>query len=128
MPLADEATVKAWKEKEGAGQGGGALEEVHEAQTEEVGEMLAARTDEYLLAARGLAPAAGLDAETSSAWKQYLASPKKDHPFLKTWFEAEDEERDPRGSQRGSGRWSVRDYRREETCGQEERDHARVES
>ena len=55
-PLADEATVKAWKEKKAAlDKAEASLKKFYETQTEEVGEMLAARTDEYLLAARGVA-------------------------------------------------------------------------
>jgi hypothetical protein len=92
-PLADEATVKAWKEKKAAlDKVEASLKKFYETQTEEVGEMLAARTDEYLLAARGVGSEAGLDSETVTKWKKYLAIPKKDHPFLKGWYEAKDDD------------------------------------
>jgi hypothetical protein len=91
-PLADEGTVKSWKEhKKTLDKAEAAEKKFYEAQTDQVGEMLAARSDEYLLAARGLGTATGLDAETLEHWKKYLSSPRKDYPFLKSWFEAKDE-------------------------------------
>ena len=92
-PLADEATVKAWKEKKAVlDKAEASLKKFYETQTEEVGEMLAARTDEYLLAARGVGSDAELDAETVTKWKKYLDNPKKDHPFLKAWYEAKNDD------------------------------------
>jgi mono/diheme cytochrome c family protein len=92
FPLAEEPVVKTWKEHKSTFDKAEAAEKkFYEAQTEQIGEMLAARTDEYLLAARGLEAGTGLDAETIERWKKYLGSPRKDYPFLKAWFEAQDE-------------------------------------
>jgi hypothetical protein len=91
-PLADESTVKVWKDRKAALDKAEATQKkFYETQTEEIGEMLAARADAYLLAARGLRPDTGLDAETVTKWKKYLATPRKDHPYLKTWFEVKEE-------------------------------------
>ena len=92
VPLADATTVKAWKDRKAAlDKAEEALKKFYETQTTELGEMLAARSDEYLLAARGLSAAPGLDGETIERWKTYLAAPRKDHPFLKKWSELSDE-------------------------------------
>jgi hypothetical protein len=37
-----------------------------------------------------LEPAEGLDAETLARWSTYLSDRRKDHSFLKSWFELED--------------------------------------
>ena len=66
----------------------------------------------------------------SNEWKQYLADPKKDHPFLNSGLSMVAEDGDGRiraGSQAISGRGS-RDNRREEACRREERDHPRAKS
>ena len=92
VPLADATTVKAWKDRKAAlDKAEDALKKFYETQTTELGEILAARSDEYLLAARGLSAAPGLDGETIERWKTYLAAPRKDHPFLKKWSELSDE-------------------------------------
>jgi len=92
FPLADETTVKSWKEhKEALDKAEAAEKKFYEKQTEQLGEMLAARSDEYMLAARGLGNATGLDSETVERWKTYLSNPRKDYPFLKNWFAAQDE-------------------------------------
>lgn len=57
-------------------------------QSASLARILAAQTSAYMLAASGVAPDSALDAETVTRWKNYLASPNKDHPFLKTWFAA----------------------------------------
>ena len=44
--------------------------------------ILATHTAGYMLSE------AGFDAETLDKWKKYLASPQKEHPFLKAWFAA----------------------------------------
>jgi mono/diheme cytochrome c family protein len=92
FPLADESIVKAWKEhKTALDKAEAAEKKFYEMQTEQVGEMLAARADEYLLAARGLGTGTGLHSETVERWKTFLSSSRKDYPFLKAWFEAQDE-------------------------------------
>lgn len=54
-------------------------------QTDQVAEVLSSRTARYLLAARGLAGAEGLDAVPLVRWVKYLAQPRRDHPFLEAW-------------------------------------------
>ena len=39
------------------------------------------------MASRGLAATDGLDDETLEKWRKYLQTPRKDHPFLKKWYE-----------------------------------------
>jgi hypothetical protein len=68
------------------------LKKFYERQTEQIGEMLAARTDEYMLAARGLTPGADLDTDALARWKKYLDDPQKDHPLFKAWYEATTDE------------------------------------
>jgi mono/diheme cytochrome c family protein len=52
----------------------------HEAAT--LADILAAKTTAYMLGE------GSLDDEVQGKWKKYLASPEKDHPFLKPWFAA----------------------------------------
>jgi cytochrome c553 len=40
----------------------------------------------------------GLDEEVAGKWKKYLASPEKDHPFLKPWFAAKTPEEKARAA------------------------------
>ncbi|HYP15482.1 MAG TPA: DUF1549 domain-containing protein [Bryobacteraceae bacterium] len=92
FPLADKPIVDAWKaNKAQLDKAEKTLKEFYERQAQELGEMLAARSDEYLLAAWGLRSAEGLDSESLDRWKKYLDNPQKDHPFLKTWFTLRDE-------------------------------------
>ena len=74
-----------------SGQSRSCIKEVLDTRIEEIGEMLAARADEYMLAASGIGTGADLDKETITKWSKYLASHSKDHPFLKTWFTLTDE-------------------------------------
>lgn len=86
VPLADEATVKVWKDRKAElDKAEETLKKFYENQTGAIGEVLATRSEEYLLAARGLAPSTSLDAETLERWKKYLDNPSKDHPLLKKW-------------------------------------------
>ncbi len=82
-PLADEATVKAWaatkKELDLAEKH---TKEFYENQSRVLGEVLAAQTARYLMAAQGVDDAKGLDDETLGRWKKYLASERLYHPFL----------------------------------------------
>jgi hypothetical protein len=57
-------------------------------QSTSLSRILATQISAYMLAASGVAPDPALDAETVGKWKNYLASPQKDHPFLKAWFAA----------------------------------------
>lgn len=54
-------------------------------QTEMIGEMEAAKTARYLMAARGLGPKDGLDEEVLKRWVSYQAAPRKDHAYLAKW-------------------------------------------
>ena len=91
-PLAEKSTVESWNlQKKAVDKAEESLKKFYERQTQEVGEMLASRSDEYILAARGLTRATGLDAETVQRWRKYLENPKKDHSLLKGWFDAKDD-------------------------------------
>ncbi len=88
-PLAPEDVVKAYngqakkvadKEKE--------LEQFEETQARQLADILATKTERFLLAAQKIGPADGLDQKTLEHWKKYLKDPKKEHPFLKPWFDA----------------------------------------
>ncbi|MCC6586654.1 MAG: PSD1 domain-containing protein [Bryobacterales bacterium] len=91
-PLAPAETVKEFqrrkqriedKQKE--------IDDWMDRQANQLGEVLAAQTAEYLRAARevaaGKAKAEGLDGETLDRWVQYLTKGKHEHPFLKDWAE-----------------------------------------
>ncbi len=65
----------------------------YQKQTLQLAEMLASQTARYLLAARGLGPADGLEKESLSRWVAYLKEPRKEHPFLKPWYQLEDDDR-----------------------------------
>jgi hypothetical protein len=85
-PLAPEAEVAAWRgHKEKLDQREKALGEYIERQAGQLAGILAEKTGRFLLAARKLEPADGLDAETLRRWTQYLARPAHEHPFLKDW-------------------------------------------
>jgi hypothetical protein len=88
-PLAPKEEVDAWQErKQEVDKQQETLKRFHEQMTAQIGEMLASRTADYLLAARGLRKDDGLDAETLARWKKLLAEPRKDYPYLDRWFKA----------------------------------------
>ena len=90
-PLVDRAAVDAWQaRKKKVDQQHEVVTRFYSAQRDQLAEILASQTARFMLAAKGLAPSAGLDAETLDRWKKYLAGRRKDHPFLKPWFELED--------------------------------------
>lgn len=84
VPLADKDVVEAYKKQQ-------ALIEKKEkelkayvdGQTAQLGLILASQTARYMLGSDGT-----LDAETEARWTKYLATPEKQHPFLKAWYEA----------------------------------------
>jgi hypothetical protein len=87
VPLASQETVEAYKaqdaliqkkEKE--------LSEYVDAQSAQLGLVLASQTARFLLSSVGDDPA--LDQPTLARWKKYLADPEKQHPFLKPWYAA----------------------------------------
>jgi hypothetical protein len=92
-PLAPEDVVKTYngeakkaadKEKE--------LKEFIDTQSSQLADILATKTARFLLAARQSEVPGGLDHRTLDRWKKYLKDPKKEHPYLKPWFEAGDNE------------------------------------
>jgi len=83
VPLAPKEVVDAYKkqdeliqkkEKE--------LKEFVDAQSAQLGLILAAQTARYMLGS------GKLDPETLARWTKYLATPEKQHPYLKDWFAA----------------------------------------
>lgn len=87
VPLASDATVAEYKRrKEHLTDIEGSLKEFQTAASQQVGEMLAARTTEYLLAAAGYAQP-DLDEQTLERWRKLLARPTRQHRFLDTWLE-----------------------------------------
>ncbi len=92
-PLAPEAEVSAYKaiqkqieEKKFE------IDDFVKKHGDEVSDVLATKTASYLLAAWNgtLAESAGLDAETLERWQSYLKDPRKEHPYLKPWFDLMD--------------------------------------
>ncbi len=84
VPLAEKDVVEAYKKQQ-------ALIEKKEkelkayvdGQTAQLGLILASQTARYMPGKDGT-----LDAETKARWTKYLATPEKQHPFLKAWYEA----------------------------------------
>lgn len=86
VPLAPEATVAEFKRrKEHLTDIEGSLKDFQAAASQQVGEMLAARTTEFLLATAGF-PQPGLDQQTLQRWRDLLARPVRQHKFLDTWL------------------------------------------
>jgi cytochrome c553 len=85
-PLAPEAEVKAWRaQKARVDKVEKELNEFIARQARELADILATKTARFLLAARKLGPADGLDAETLKRWQKYLDRKDREHPFLKKW-------------------------------------------
>ncbi len=57
-------------------------------QARQLSDILASRTERYLLAASGSMKDDALDEETVARWEAYLGKPVKEHPFLKDWAAA----------------------------------------
>ena len=73
FPLADKATVDAWTEKKKAlDKAKENLNSFYARQAEQLSEILAAKADQYLLAAQGKGKYDGLDAETIQRFRDYL--------------------------------------------------------
>jgi len=86
IPLVPKETVDAYKKQEGLIQKKEKeLKEYVDAQSAQLGLILASQTARYMLAS-DKDPA--LDQETLTRWTKYLASPEKQHPFLKDWYAA----------------------------------------
>jgi mono/diheme cytochrome c family protein len=99
FPLAPEPVVAEYQRlKKRVDEQESAIKQFLEAQSAQLGEILAAKAARYLLAARKclanpkqeLTAAAlqeNLDQETLERWVQYLQISPKEHPFLKNWDE-----------------------------------------
>lgn len=117
IPLAPTSVVASYKaQKERIAKKEAEIKRYVDDQSEQLGEILATHTTEYLLAAafkplpadppakdttkpeatREPEPAepvalnepSSLDAETLIRWQKYLSKPEKDQPFFKEWFQA----------------------------------------
>jgi mono/diheme cytochrome c family protein len=87
VPLAPQAIVEDYqRRKEKLTEIEASLTEFQAAASQQVGEMLAAQTAEFLLATAGY-PQKDLDAETLERWNQLLARPARQHRFLDKWLE-----------------------------------------
>ena len=96
VPLAPNDSVDAYKkqaaliqkkEKE--------LKEYIDAQSAQLGLILASETARYMLASGKLKDTSavpGLDQETLARWTKYLAQPEKQHPYLTDWYAAATED------------------------------------
>jgi mono/diheme cytochrome c family protein len=88
-PVADKDTVDAWRaQKKKVDAKDKELKEFISAQTQQLAEILATQTVDYMLAVAGDLPAEAtskLAAPTVERWKKYLNNPKIDHPYLDGW-------------------------------------------
>jgi hypothetical protein len=86
IPLVPEETVDAYKKQDALIQKKEKeLKEYVDAQSSQLGLILASQTARYMLAS---GKDSALDQETLTRWTKYLASAEKQHPFLKDWFAA----------------------------------------
>jgi hypothetical protein len=96
VPLAPAEAVDAYKKQDALIQEKEKeLKEYVDAQSAQLGLILASNTARYLLASgqqwsETVDAAAGpaLDQETLARWTKYLGDPEKQHPFLKDWYAA----------------------------------------
>jgi mono/diheme cytochrome c family protein len=87
-PLAPKEIVAAYSErKEKVEKQEKALKDFVARQGDELAGILAEKTARFLMAARKLAPAEGLDPNTLTRWENYLAKRDREHPYLKRWDE-----------------------------------------
>jgi hypothetical protein len=88
-PIAPESVVEAWKaQKKQLDAKEKALNEFVAGQSQQLAEILASQTADYMLAASGDQEATKLDQPTLTRWKTYLAKEKIDHPYLDAWHAA----------------------------------------
>ncbi|MGH9672493.1 MAG: PSD1 and planctomycete cytochrome C domain-containing protein [Bryobacteraceae bacterium] len=89
LPLAATDVVERWEgQKKKVDEAEKALAEFRDEQATQLSYLLAARTADYLAAARGETHAQGLDKDTVDRWKNYLKASTREHPFLKEWEKA----------------------------------------
>jgi mono/diheme cytochrome c family protein len=88
VPLAPKDVVARWDaQKKALDQQEKRLKDFVAAQTDQLGAILAAQTARFMLASRGMAPRDDLNRETLDRMTAYLANPRKEHPYLKRWFD-----------------------------------------
>ncbi|MEZ5398624.1 MAG: PSD1 and planctomycete cytochrome C domain-containing protein [Bryobacteraceae bacterium] len=88
-PLAPEAEVKKFKDaRKNVDDAKKEIDDFLDRQANELAEIFAAQTAEYIQAVRDEAEPAGLDPETLARWKRYLTETKREHPFLDSWRES----------------------------------------
>jgi len=96
IPLASKDIVDAYKRQDSLVQKKEKeLKEYVDAQSAQLGLVLASQTAQYLLASGDLkhtAAGPALDQGTQARWTKYLADPEKQHPFLKDWYAATTED------------------------------------
>jgi hypothetical protein len=87
-PLGPESAVAAYRaQKEKVEKQEKALKDFAARQGGELGGILAEKTAQFLMAARKLATAEGLDQEALGRWEKYLNKRDREHPYLKRWDE-----------------------------------------
>jgi cytochrome c553 len=88
-PLAPKDQVETYKAaKKKADDKKKELDDFIDSQSAGLADILSRKTAAYMLDVAGESPDTSLDDEVRGKWKKYLASPEKDHPFLKAWFAA----------------------------------------
>ncbi len=93
-PLAPEESVKTFKDREkNLAELKESIDDFVQKQSTQLADVLASKTSSYFVAAwKGTSGAEEkLDKETLARWVRYLKEPKKDHPYLKAWFDAKTE-------------------------------------
>jgi hypothetical protein len=86
FPLAPKEIVESWDaQKKALDKLETKLKDYVSQQTVALGDILASQAARYMLAARKLAPADGLDPETLERWTKYLVTPRRSHQYLKPW-------------------------------------------
>jgi len=97
VPLAPKDAVEAYKRQDALIQKKEKeLKEYVDAQSAQLGLILASETARYLLASgkpKDATAGPALDRETLARWTKYLAQSKKQHPFLKDWYAATTDDR-----------------------------------
>jgi hypothetical protein len=85
-PIAPKETVDAWRaQKNRLDAKDKELKSFVDTQSQQLAEILAGQTAEYMLTVAGDADGSKLDAPTLARWKNYLTGRKPDHPYLAGW-------------------------------------------
>lgn len=90
-PLVPKADADAWNaRKKEVDEAEKALNKYLDDQANVLAERYAREIAEYMLAAGTLQPSSKLHAKVLARWKEYLAKPEDNHPFLNDWFTRKD--------------------------------------